>query len=84
MSCLADKKIYVAGHSGMVGSALLRKLEAADCNKLLLAARSELDLENQQQVNDFLLTEKREAKNYLCQTRPRKITRPRIQRVKIT
>jgi len=48
----------VAGHSGMVGSALVRKLASAGCKNLLLATRSELDLENQQQVNGFLQLEK--------------------------
>lgn len=51
-------KVYVAGHRGMVGSALVRRLREAGCEKLLLKTRAELDLENQQQVRDFMQTEK--------------------------
>ena len=43
-------KIYVAGHRGMVGSALVRRLHQAGCENLLLKTRAEVDLENQQQV----------------------------------
>ena len=55
---LKDGKIYVAGHRGMVGSALVRRLQDAGCENLLLRTHSELDLENQQQVHDFLQSEK--------------------------
>jgi len=55
---LTEDRIYVAGHRGMVGSALVRRLRAAGCENLLLKTRAELDLENQQQVNDFLQAEK--------------------------
>lgn len=51
-------KIYVAGHRGMVGSALVRRLRQASCENLLLKTRTEVDLENQQQVGDFLQAEK--------------------------
>jgi len=46
-------RIYVAGHRGMVGSAIVRRLQAAGYGNLLLAGRSELDLTNQQAVADF-------------------------------
>ena len=39
-----DAKIYVAGHRGMVGSALVRCLEAAGYHNLILRSRAELDL----------------------------------------
>ncbi|HUR09936.1 MAG TPA: GDP-L-fucose synthase [Flavitalea sp.] len=52
-----EEKIYVAGHRGMVGSALLRKLQAAGFNNLVLKTSGELDLRNQQQVNSFFLDE---------------------------
>lgn len=55
---LREGKIYVAGHNGMVGSALVRRLQGAGCENLLLKTRSEVDLENQQQVYDFLQAEK--------------------------
>ena len=55
---LREGKIFVAGHRGMVGSALVRRLQYAGCNNLLLKTRNEVDLENQQQVNDFLRAEK--------------------------
>ena len=55
---LKGGKIYVAGHGGMVGSALVRHLQDAGCENLLLRTRAEVDLENQQQVNDFLQAEK--------------------------
>jgi GDP-L-fucose synthase len=52
-----NAKIYVAGHRGMVGSAIVRKLEAEDYNNLLLRTSKELDLRNQQAVNDFFTQE---------------------------
>jgi GDP-L-fucose synthase len=55
---LREGKIYVAGHRGMVGSALVRRLQEAGCENLLLKTSAELDLENQQQVHDFLQAEK--------------------------
>ena len=51
-------KIYVAGHRGMVGSALVRRLHQAGCENLLLKTRAEVDLENQQQVRDLIQSEK--------------------------
>ena len=55
---LKEGKIYVAGHLGMVGSAIVRRLHDAGCDNLLLKSRAEVDLENQQQVHDFLQAEK--------------------------
>ena len=46
-------RIYVAGHRGMVGSAVVRCLEARGFHNLLLAARSEVDLCNQQETEKF-------------------------------
>ncbi|PQV57290.1 GDP-L-fucose synthase [Sediminibacterium magnilacihabitans] len=51
-------KIYIAGHRGMVGSAIVRKLEAESYSNLLLRTSKELDLRNQQAVNDFFAKEK--------------------------
>jgi GDP-L-fucose synthase len=47
------KKIYVAGHRGMVGSAIVRNLEAQGNVEIICRSRSELDLTNQQAVNAF-------------------------------
>ena len=49
----ANRKIYVAGHRGMVGKALVRALQARGADNLILRARAELDLRNQQAVNEF-------------------------------
>lgn len=48
-----DEKIYIAGHRGMVGSAIKRKLEAAGYTNLVYKSSAELDLRNQQAVSDF-------------------------------
>ncbi len=46
-------KIYVAGHRGMVGSAIIRKLHAEKSNNIIVRSHSELDLINQEAVNHF-------------------------------
>ena len=51
-------KIYIAGHSGMVGSAIERKLRAAGFNNLLTKSSTDLDLRNQADVNSFFDFEK--------------------------
>ena len=51
-------KIYVAGHRGMVGSAIVRCLEQQAFQNILTASSKELDLRNQQAVNDFFAKEK--------------------------
>ena len=52
------KKIYIAGHHGMVGSAVWRALETKGYTNLLGLSRVELDLSNQQLVSDFYREEK--------------------------
>jgi GDP-L-fucose synthase len=52
--------IFVAGHRGMVGSAITRALQGAGYTNLLLRTRSELDLANQAAVRDFFAKEKPE------------------------
>jgi len=49
-------KIYVAGHNGMVGSAIVRKLKSQGFTNFLLKTSKELDLRNQENVFDFLQT----------------------------
>lgn len=51
-------KIYLAGHRGLVGSAIKRKLESLGYNNLITRTHSELNLTNQSQVNSFFETEK--------------------------
>lgn len=53
-----DSKIYVAGHNGMVGSAICRLLEKKGYKNLILKSHSELDLTKQSDVNEFFKTEK--------------------------
>lgn len=53
-----NAKIFVAGHRGMVGSAIVRRLQRAGYQNVITRARSELDLLNQQAVHDFLSAEK--------------------------
>ncbi len=53
-----NSKIYVAGHRGMVGSAILRKLQKEGFENLIYKTSDELDLRNQQQVIDFFESEK--------------------------
>ena len=55
-----DSKIYVAGHRGMVGSAIVRKLKELGYNKIITKSRKELDLTNQFQVSQFFHFEKPE------------------------
>ena len=51
-------KIYIAGHRGMVGSAILRALQVQGFSNFILRTSSELDLINQQAVADFFADEK--------------------------
>jgi GDP-L-fucose synthase len=51
-------KIYVAGHRGMVGSAIVRNLEKHGYTNILYKSSAELDLRNQQAVNNFFAEEK--------------------------
>jgi len=53
-------KIYVAGHRGLVGSAIVRRLLAEGHDNLLLVTSRELDLRNQAAVTDFFKREKPE------------------------
>ncbi|PGB00907.1 GDP-L-fucose synthase [Bacillus toyonensis] len=53
-----DSKIYVAGHRGLVGSAILRKLEEQGYTNLVYKTSKELDLRDPRQVGEFFKTEK--------------------------
>jgi GDP-L-fucose synthase len=51
-------KIYVAGHRGLVGSAILRRLEAGGYTNLITRTHAQLDLSRQEAVEEFFLSEK--------------------------
>jgi GDP-L-fucose synthase len=53
-----EAKIYVAGHRGMVGSAIVRKLQSLGYANLLLKTSAELDLRDQVKVAEFFAAEK--------------------------
>ena len=55
-----NAKIYVAGHRGMVGSALIRRLSELGYDNIITRTSSEVNLTNQQAVNEFFATEKPE------------------------
>ncbi|MFM7016579.1 MAG: GDP-L-fucose synthase family protein [Bacteroidota bacterium] len=55
-----DARVFVAGHRGMVGSAIVRNLGARGFSNIITRTSSELDLRNQQAVNDFFASEKPE------------------------
>ncbi len=53
-----NKKIFVAGHRGLVGSAFLRKLKSMGATNLIVKTHAELDLANQEMTNNFFEKEK--------------------------
>ncbi len=53
MDNLSKRKVFVAGHKGMLGSALVRELKKNKSVKIITASRQELDLRMQSEVNDF-------------------------------
>ncbi|MBN2816749.1 MAG: GDP-L-fucose synthase [Campylobacterales bacterium] len=55
-----DSKIYIAGHRGLVGSAILKNLESKGYTNLVYRTHSELDLTNQEAVAEFFASEKPE------------------------
>ncbi|HGY7193577.1 TPA: NAD-dependent epimerase/dehydratase family protein, partial [Escherichia coli] len=52
------KRVFVAGHNGMVGSAIVRQLKNRDDIELVLRSRQEINLLNAQDVNDFFANER--------------------------
>ena len=52
------KKIFVAGHRGMVGSAICRQLQKKSDAEIITRTRAELDLSDQSAVNEFMTIEK--------------------------
>jgi len=57
---IKTSKIYVAGHRGLVGSAILKNLTSKGFSNIVTRTHAELDLTNQQAVADFFATEKPE------------------------
>lgn len=55
-----NSKIYIAGHRGMVGSAIMRNLQSKGYNNVITRTSKELDLRNSQAVSDFFAIEKPE------------------------
>ncbi len=55
-----DSKIYIAGHNGMVGSAILRKLQGLGYANIVYKSSKELDLRNQEAVTNFFVKEQPE------------------------
>ena len=55
-----NSKIYIAGHKGLVGSAILNNLKSKGYTNLVLRTLEELDLRDQQSISDFFLSEKPE------------------------
>jgi len=53
-----DKRIFVAGHRGLVGSAIVRALRAKGCNNIVTRSHAELDLSEQAQVRAFFAAER--------------------------
>ena len=58
---LQDARIFVAGHRGLVGSAIVRRLQRAGCDRLLLAGRDRLDLRSRDDVEAFFTANKPEV-----------------------
>jgi len=61
MSLAQDAKIYVAGHRGLAGSALVRQLRAAGARNLVLRTHAELDLADSAKVREFFAAERPEV-----------------------
>jgi GDP-L-fucose synthase len=53
-----NSKIYIAGHKGLVGSAILRKLNEKGYNNVIYRSKKQLDLKNQSKVLNFLIKQK--------------------------
>ena len=56
-----NSKIFVAGHKGLVGSAIVRKLKQLNYKKIYTKTKKDLDLRNQKKVLNYLLKVKPDA-----------------------
>ena len=59
-----NAKIYVAGHRGMVGSAIVRELQRQGYKNIITRTHAELDLINQEAVNRFFEQEKQNTSSW--------------------
>ena len=66
-----NSKIFVAGHNGLVGSAIVRKLKNEGYKKIITANRKKLDLTNQSQVLKFL-RKKKTSLHFHCSRKSRR------------
>ena len=64
-----SSKIFVAGHNGLVGSAILRKLKREGYRNIITINRSRLDLTNQKQVREFFDQKRPEYVFSSCKSR---------------
>ena len=53
-----DAKIYIAGHTGLVGSAIIKNLNNKGFNNIITRTHQQLDLTNQSKVRDFFDVER--------------------------
>src|SRR5262245_13887507 len=60
MSMQPDSRIYVAGHRGLVGSAIVRRLQSAGYRNILTRSHAELELMDQSAVREYFAREKPE------------------------
>ena len=63
-------KIFIAGHKGMVGSAILRKLKSKGFSKIIVCEKKKLNLLNQDKVFKFL-KKKKTRYSYYCSSKSR-------------
>lgn len=61
-----NSKIFLAGHNGLVGSAIYNKLKLEGYKKLIVKNRKDLDLKNSKKVFNFLKKKKTRIYNYSC------------------
>ena len=62
----SDSKIFVAGHNGLVGSAIVRHLEAEGFTNIVTASRRQVDLTNLDAVRMFFMLEQPEYVFFMC------------------